>query len=44
MIGDKEKSLPFIARAASNPTATHYMGDVARTHLLLRGQADANGN
>jgi lipoprotein NlpI len=44
MIGDKEKSLPFVARAASNPTASHYMGDVARTHLLLRGQADANGN
>ena len=44
MTDDKEKSLQYIARAAANPTAGTYMGDVARTHLILRGQADASGN
>ncbi|RFC47784.1 MAG: lipoprotein NlpI [Verrucomicrobia bacterium] len=44
MIGEKEKSLKHIAEAAANPTANNYMGDVARTHLLLRGQSDGGGN
>lgn len=43
MTGEKEKSLQFIARAASNPTAGSYMGDVARTHLILRGEVDGSG-
>lgn len=44
MTGDKEKSLKHIAEAAENPTASHYMGDVARTHRILRGQTDPSGN
>lgn len=38
LIGDEEKGMTFIARAAANPSAKHYMGDVARTHLLVRNQ------
>jgi lipoprotein NlpI len=35
-LGDEEKGLLFIARAAKNPSSQNYMGDVARTHLLVR--------
>jgi lipoprotein NlpI len=44
LTGDQEKSMTYIARAASNPAANHYMGDVARTHLVVRGREDASGN
>ncbi len=44
MTGEKEKSLEYIAEAAANPTAENYMGDVARTHLILRGQPNGTGN
>jgi len=37
-LGDRERSLEHIARAAVNPSADHYMGDVTRTHLLVRGE------
>lgn len=35
-LGKKAESLQLIAQAAVNPKANHYMGDVARTHLLVR--------
>lgn len=35
-LGDEAKGLLFIARAAENPASNNYMGDVARTHLLVR--------
>ena len=36
IMGKEKESLQLIARAAVNPKADHYMGDVARTHLLVR--------
>lgn len=35
-LGKAAESLQHIALAAVNPRANHYMGDVARTHLLVR--------
>lgn len=35
-LGKAAESLQLIAQAAVNPKANHYMGDVARTHLLVR--------
>ncbi len=39
-MGNEEKAMLFIARAAKNPSARHYMGDVARTHLLVRNREE----
>lgn len=35
-LGKAAESSQLIAQAAVNPKANHYMGDVARTHLLVR--------
>ncbi|MEO0447714.1 MAG: hypothetical protein AAF191_16710 [Verrucomicrobiota bacterium] len=35
-IGDEERCTHHMVQAATNPTSEHYMGDVARTHLLVR--------
>ncbi|MEM7013220.1 MAG: hypothetical protein AAF585_17245 [Verrucomicrobiota bacterium] len=35
-IGEDEKANQFIARSAISPASQNYMGDVARTHLLVR--------
>ena len=38
-ITDKfEKAMQHIARAGQNPNSGHYMGDVARVHLIVRDQ------
>lgn len=35
-LGEDEKANLFIARSATSPASQNYMGDVARTHLLVR--------
>ncbi len=35
-VGEEEKALSFMERAAANLSSKHYMGDVARSHLLVR--------
>lgn len=35
-IGEDEKAMDYIRKAAENASSNHYMGDVARTHLIVR--------
>ena len=43
-VGEDEKALQHITKAAENPSAGHYMGDVARSHLIVRNREKAAGD
>ncbi len=42
-VGEDEKALQHITKAAENPSAGHYMGDVARAHLIVRKREKEGG-